>query len=173
MPATLRDVIILLVAALATTSCAQDEELELTSPAFADGGTIPLEYSCEGDNVSPPLRWANVPEETTELALVAVDHDAPGGAFVHWAVWSLEPDLDGIGRDDLPEGARQAETSSGKVGWVGPCPPNGDSAHEYVFTLLALERAVDLGEGAEPDEAVRTLEDAAVASADLRGRFGR
>ena len=173
MPATLRDVIILLVVAIAASGCAQDKELELTSSAFEDGETIPLEYSCEGDNVSPPLRWTDVPTTTKELALVVVDHDAPGGAFVHWAVWSLDPDLNALGRGELPEGAREAESSSGKVGWVGPCPPNGDAPHDYVFTLLALERKVDLGEGAEPDEAVRTLEAAASASTELRGRFGR
>lgn len=107
----------------------------LTSPAFSQGEPLPTRYSCDGRNVSPPLRWTAPPRGTRSLALAVTDPDAPGGTFVHWRVSGLRPSL-----RSLPEGSRagvQGRNSSGGVGWTGPCPPPG-SAHRYVFELRAL-----------------------------------
>ena len=108
----------------------------LTSSAFADGGHIPREFSCDGANISPPLAWTGVPAGTAALVLVVDDPDARG--FAHWIV------LDLAGRDgDLPKGVppstaspQQGRNDFGDAGWGGPCPPSG--THHYRFTLTAL-----------------------------------
>jgi Raf kinase inhibitor-like YbhB/YbcL family protein len=124
----------------------------LTSTAFAEGGAIPTEFSCDGANVSPPLSWAGVPAGTEALVLVVDDPDARG--FVHWIVLDL-PGTDG----SLPQAVsptadspQQGTTSFGKVGWGGPCPPSG--THHYRFTLTALAAPLGLpGHPSGPDVA--------------------
>jgi Raf kinase inhibitor-like YbhB/YbcL family protein len=105
----------------------------LLSPAFHPGGTIPKQYTCDGANVSPALRWTAPPRGTVSLSLRVVDPDAPGGAFVHWDVRGLSPRLRG-----LPAGSRLGgPNSAGGRGWTGPCPPPGPR-HHYRFELRAL-----------------------------------
>src|ERR1051326_4843124 len=101
--------------------------LVLSSPAFHQGGTIPTRYTCDGANVSPPLRWAAPPHGTVSLSLTVFDPDAPGGGFLHWRIAKLSPRL-----RSLPTGSHL-----GVRPWTGPCPPAGP-AHHYRFTLRAL-----------------------------------
>ncbi len=105
----------------------------LTSPAFPSGGTIPARYTCDGANVSPPLRWSAPPRGTVSLALTVLDPDAPGGSFLHWQVRGIPPRTRG-----LPAGsALGGRNGSGRSGWTGPCPPAGP-AHRYRFALRAI-----------------------------------
>jgi len=107
----------------------------LTSPAFHSGGSIPTRFSCDGANVSPPLRWTAPPRGTTSLSLTVLDPDAPvQGGFVHWRISRLPKTA-----RSLPAGSRLGgANSTGSTGWTGPCPPPGP-AHHYRFALRALD----------------------------------
>jgi Raf kinase inhibitor-like YbhB/YbcL family protein len=116
--------------------------MKITSTAFAEGQPIPKRYTCDGENVSPPLAWSGVPAAAKGLVLVVDDPDAPGGLFTHWIVFNLPPST-----SSLPEGVKpaggisQGTNDFGKAGYGGPCPPKG--RHRYVFHLFALESGLD------------------------------
>jgi hypothetical protein len=114
--------------------------LKLTSTAFAEGQPIPKRYTCDGENVSPPLAWSGVPAATKRLVLVVDDPDAPGGLFTHWIVFNLPPStstLPEVVKPAANQGISQGTNDFGKPGYGGPCPPKG--RHRYVFHLFALE----------------------------------
>lgn len=120
--------------------------MELYSPAFAQGGEIPMKYTCEGRDVSPPLSWKGVPEGAESLALIVDDPDAPDPAnprmtWVHWVVYNIPPDAEGLPEDAgsgrLPPGAEDGINDWNRTGYGGPCPPIG--RHRYFFKLYALD----------------------------------
>jgi Raf kinase inhibitor-like YbhB/YbcL family protein len=134
----------------------------LTSTAFADGGAIPREFTCDGANVSPALSWSGAPAGTAALVLVVDDPDARG--FVHWLVLDL-PGTDG----DLPKGVdpaaaspQQGRNGFGQPGWGGPCPPSG--THHYAFTLTAIAAPLKL-----PDHPAASAVQDALAAANVLG----
>jgi Raf kinase inhibitor-like YbhB/YbcL family protein len=140
--------------------------LRLTSSAFENGAAIPTEYTCLGDDVSPPLAWTGVPAGTAELAVVVRDPDADG--FVHWVIAGLSPDLGGMARGNPPSQAVQELNDFGRQGWSGPCPPSG--THNYDFRIYALAEPSGLAAGAAGARAAEQLETATVlASAALSG----
>jgi Raf kinase inhibitor-like YbhB/YbcL family protein len=147
--------------------------IELTSPAFDDGGTIPERYARDGDDVFPPLRWSGVPGGTRQLALSVEDPDAPDGTFVHWVVAGLDAELDRLESGELPETAVEGRNDFGDVGYGGPQPPEGDDAHRYVFTLSALDDDVRFEPGAEPRTFHDALQGKVIATGQLTGRFAR
>jgi Raf kinase inhibitor-like YbhB/YbcL family protein len=144
------------------------EQIQLTSTAFKDGGTIPKPYTCSGAGDPPPLRGTNVPRSAKSMALLMEDPDAPGGAFVHWTTWNLSPRS--LASTDHPS---EGKNSSGRTGWTPPCPPKGDKPHRYVFTLYALSKPLGLANGASADAVHRALRGKAIAMGRLTGRFGR
>jgi Raf kinase inhibitor-like YbhB/YbcL family protein len=146
-------------------------ELKLASTAFRDGGEIPRRYSCDGPGESPPLTWSGVPRDTRELALLVEDPDAE--RFVHWTVLRIPPGTREIEEDSLPDDAIETDNSFGERGWGGPCPPDGDPPHRYVFAVYALRAPLDLDESASPDEVRAALARQALARGLLTGRFGR
>lgn len=148
------------------------ERIELRSQAFADGAEIPERFTCDGDDVPPPLTWSGVPAETRELALVMEDPDAPDGTFVHWTIWGLSPKSRRI-EQAATTGARQGENSFGDMGWGGPCPPEGDEPHGYEFVIYALREPLGLEAGAAPGEVRDAIADRAIARGLLVGRYGR
>ncbi len=120
--------------------------LTLTSPAFSHGGEIPTEYTCEGPDISPELRWNDVPAGTKSLALIVDDPDAPDPAapkmtWVHWVLYNLPPDCTGLPKgvaaSQLPAGTREGLNDWKRTGYGGPCPPIG--RHRYYFKLYALD----------------------------------
>lgn len=127
--------------------------LKLTSTAFPHQGDIPSLYTCDGRDISPPLNWAGVPPNTKSLALIAYDPDAPDPAapkmiWVHWVLYNLPWDCNGLRQDvgsrDLPAGTREGQNNWRRTGYGGPCPPIG--RHRYFFKLLALGTVLpDLG----------------------------
>ncbi len=126
--------------------------MQLASEAFGEGGTIPVSHTCDGDNLSPPLAWSEVPDGAAAFVLVVDDPDA--GGFIHW----LLTDIPGDSRE-LPEGAGDAigmpgRNDFGLTGWGGPCPPSGE--HRYVFTLYALSEPIQI----EADASARAVRDA-------------
>jgi hypothetical protein len=147
----------------------------LTSPAFADGEPIPVDYTCDGAGISPPLAWSGVPEGTAAFALIEEDPDANG--FVHWVVLNVPPDW-----TDIEEGASwpiggdpiEGANGAGEVGYIGSCPPSG--THDYVFTLYALSEPapVDVEPSRLTAASVRELISGILAGqAVLTGTYGR
>ena len=128
------------------------DELELRSDAFVDGGQLQPDFTCDGDDVSPPLAWDGAPDGTAAYALIVDDPDARG--FVHWAVAHIRGDVTALernasaSRSDLVQG----RNDFGRGGYGGPCPPSG--SHRYVFRLLALSQPLELS-GAPDADAVR------------------
>jgi Raf kinase inhibitor-like YbhB/YbcL family protein len=111
--------------------------IRLSSPAFASGAGIPPRYTCDGADISPPLRWSGVPAGASSLELTMLDRDVPGG-FTHWSVTGVSPRLTGLSAGHVPPGAVQALNDLGWVGYGGPCPNVEDKPHHYVLTLTAL-----------------------------------
>lgn len=150
--------------------------ITLESSAFAPNGSIPAQYTCTGENASPPLSWSELPPETSSLALVMDDPDAPGGTFVHWVVYNLPPETRELPsalptESTLPNGGSQGKSSFGKTGYGGPCPPSG--THRYSFRLYALDKAVDLPPGATKAELFEALNNSVLAIAQLTGRYSK
>jgi hypothetical protein len=145
--------------------------LVVVSPAFAAGEPIPERYTCDGDEVSPPLAIQGAPTGAAELAVVVRDPDADG--FVHWVVAGLPADTTGLAEGGpLPEGAVEADNGFGEAGWAGPCPPEGDHTYELTVYALAEPSQLDAGDDAEAGaEAVESAEVAAVAT--LRWTYER
>ena len=121
--------------------------MQLTSPAFESGGTIPKKHTGEGDDVSPALAWADAPDATQSFAIVCHDPDAPlvtpgRYGFVHWVLYDIPASV-----SELAEGSGdfvQGKSDFGKQGYAGPMPPEGHGTHNYYFWLLALDQALDL-----------------------------
>jgi Raf kinase inhibitor-like YbhB/YbcL family protein len=152
---------------------AAPEEIRLTSPAFEADATIPREFTCDGDDISPPLNWTGVPADARSLALLMEDPDAPDGTFVHWTLFDIAPDTTRLEAAQVPEGAREGENSFGDEGYGGPCPPEDDEPHRYVFTLYALRAEPGVDTGAPPAEVREAIADVAIARGQLIGRYGR
>jgi Raf kinase inhibitor-like YbhB/YbcL family protein len=141
----------------------------LASPAFTPGGPIPVRFTCDGTDVSPPLTWT-APPPAAELALVVRDPDADG--YVHWIVTGIDPVVQGFGEGGVPETAVELVNSGGTAGWSGPCPPAG-STHTYEITLYALPEPLGPEVSAPAADAVAMVEGAASARATLTGTYGR
>jgi Raf kinase inhibitor-like YbhB/YbcL family protein len=128
--------------------------LELESPAFPRGAALPPRFTAAGDNCSPPLAWTGAPKGTRSFALIVDDPDVPSRAFVHWLAWNIAGHLAALPECLPPDSAavRQGKNDFGALGWGGPKPPRGKGAHRYVFRLLALDRFLDLAQGASRRE---------------------
>jgi Raf kinase inhibitor-like YbhB/YbcL family protein len=122
--------------------------MEVSSDAFAKEGQIPVGYTCDGTNISPPLSWGPVPHGTASIAILVTDPDAPGGTFIHWMAYNIPPGtreipVGGPGKDVLPAGSVQGMNDMGRPGYGGPCPPKG-IPHHYHFTVYALDSTISL-----------------------------
>lgn len=145
--------------------------MELKSTAFEHNSSIPVKYTCDGENVSPPLSISAVPEDAKSLVLIAEDPDAPAGTFCHWTVWNIPPQVREIPEDSVPEGAIEGLTDFGKVGWGGPCPPSG--THRYFFKIYALDTILNLPEGASKDQLQQAIKGHLLGEAELVGLYAR
>ena len=152
--------------------------LTLLSGVFAHDHQIPVKYTCDGENISPPLEWAGVPEGVRSLALVCDDPDAPGGTFRHWAVFNLPPETEyleeGLSSPNSPGRYQEGANDFGHRAYGGPCPPAGHGPHHYRFRLLALnverlELAMEATVAQVEEEARRHL----LAEAELVGHYER
>lgn len=145
---------------------------KLDSPAFSDGATIPVDFSCEGQDKSPELRWSESPANTRSFALIMDDPDAPGGTFTHWVLFDLPAAARQLSAGDNAIGVA-GQNGFGSSGYRGPCPPPG-GAHRYFFKLYALDVAtLNLPAGAARSDVEQALRDHIVGRAQLMGRFGR
>jgi hypothetical protein len=150
--------------------------ISMSSPAFADGELIPVKYTCDGENVSPPLEWGGLPAGAQSLALIMDDPDAPSGTFVHWVIYDLPPTLSGL-PEDVPSdekpsvGGTQGNNGAGKLGYTGPCPPSG--THHYFFRLYALDARLDAAAGLSKDKLLQAMEGHVLAQGELMGIYSR
>ena len=137
--------------------------LLLASPAFAQGGPIPSEYTCDGADISPPLRWSGVPSGTGSLVLVVEDPDAASGLFRHRAAVDIPPGVGGLSagyvRSRPAAGLREARNDFGADDYGGPCPPRSAGTHHYHFRLLAISRpSLDLAASATAEQVVEAAQ---------------
>jgi len=154
------------------------ETLTLTSPGFENGTSLPARFTCDGENMSPPLSWGGVPEGTKSLALIMDDPDVPkalrpDGVFDHWTLFNIPPDTREIlaGETVGTLGANGA----GKNQYAGPCPPREyePSEHRYFFRLYALDTMLDIPEGANKQQVLAAMEGRILAQAELMGKYKR
>ena len=151
-------------------------KIEISSPAFKNNGTIPKQYTCDGRNISPPLSWNGISADTKSLALICDDPDAPMGTWVHWVIYNMPPTSKGLQEGVLPipefaHTARQGITDFKKIGYGGPCPPNG--THRYFFKLYALDTKLNLESGATKKQLEDAMKGHVVAQAELIGKYKR
>ena len=144
--------------------------MKLSSSAFGNKEVVPVEYTCDGDNVSPPLTFGDVPNKNKSLALIVDDPDAPMGTWVHWLVWNVPPDVTGFSKGEniaFPQG----KNDFGKQEYGGPCPPSG--AHRYFFKLYALDTMLDLQPGASKKQLEKAMTGHVIEEAQLMRTYSR
>ncbi len=155
-----------------TQSSADSSSLVLTSPAFGDGTSLPVQHTCQGQNTSPPLNITGVPSSTKSLALIMHDPDAISGDFVHWLVWDIPLSTKTIAANNVPAGVIQGQNDRGQNQYTGPCPPAGTGTHRYIFELYALDKILGLVPGANRDQLQRAMNGHIVGQHMLTGLFG-
>jgi phosphatidylethanolamine-binding protein (PEBP) family uncharacterized protein len=177
----MRPVLWLLAAAALAAGCGGDDRLSsddlprssaalrVSSPAFIDGSRLPQRYTCDGAGDEPPVEAGTVPATTSEVVLVVSDPDAPGGAYVHVTRYGIGPRGDG----SVDHGGREGLNSAGEIGWTAPCPPEGDDAHRYVWSVFALRDPTGLDAGATPGEVTESVRQGPLASGTITARYGR
>lgn len=152
-----------------------DATMTIRSSAFDDGDPIPDRFTCTDEDISPPLTFADVPDEAVALALIMDDPDAPAGTWTHWVFFDLPADQGSLDADaDIAAlGGTLGENSWDRAEHGGPCPPEGDDPHRYVFRLFALDAELGLDEGAARADVESAAEDHKVAEATLTGTYAR
>jgi Raf kinase inhibitor-like YbhB/YbcL family protein len=148
----------------------------LESAAFSPGDVIPVRFSCDGEDISPELKWGASPSGTVSLALIMDDPDAPGGTWIHWVIFNMPPDRTGLpegvpAEAELADGSRQGTNSGRRLGYAGPCPPG--ETHRYFFKLYALDQGPDLASGATADELTAVMDGHIIGQAELMGTYTR
>ncbi len=151
--------------------------LQLTSTAFENGVDIPVKHACDGEDVSPPLRWEGEPEATISFALIMEDPDAPGGTFTHWIVYNLPPDIHELEEAiplqvKLSNGGHHGENDFGKKGYGGPCPPEGEE-HTYIFRVFALKKKIPPESIHGGNDFYNAINGLTLARAEYKGKYRR
>lgn len=155
--------------------------IEIHSDAFSDDGTIPVRFSGEGENVSPPLSWSGVPAETKELVLICEDPDAPmAKPYLHWIMSGIEPQVsylpEGLSKEREPSelhGAVQGDNGSRQAGYTGPIPPKGHGTHHYHFELFALDHPLDAKDAPDRDALMKSMCGHVLAYGEVVGTYER
>ncbi|MBW0015248.1 YbhB/YbcL family Raf kinase inhibitor-like protein [Mycobacterium sp.] len=144
-----------------------DGPLTISSPAFADGAPVPVQYTCKGADLAPPLTWS----APLGGALVLDDPDAPRGPYIHWIVVGIPPGPGTTSDGQTPAGGTSLPNSAGRTGYSGPCPPAGTRVHHYRFTLYQLPADYQLPAGLVGAQAAQAIARAATAQAQFTGTF--
>lgn len=160
------------------TMLPKEEEMnfELTSTGFQHESSIPIKFSCDGEDISPPLTWNDPPEGVLSFALIHDDPDLPAGTWVHWVLFNIPSNTrelaEGIpAQDVLADGSLHGVNSWGRLDYGGPCPPGG--THRYFFKLYALDLMLDLASGASKADLLEAMDGHILAEAELMGTFSR
>jgi Raf kinase inhibitor-like YbhB/YbcL family protein len=145
--------------------------LRVNSPAFMDGARIPKKYTCDGDNVAPPLEWSLLPSGSKSVAIICEDPDAPSGVFTHWVHYDVP-----ASKNRLAEGAplgKDGENDFGTQGFGGPCPPRRDQAHHYQFHVYALDTDSLGPAGLSKDDARKAMSGHVLDEGEVTGVYKR
>jgi hypothetical protein len=150
--------------------------ITVTSSAFKDGEMIPVKYTCDGDGMSPPLDWADIPSGAKSIAMISDDPDAPMGTWVHWVIFNIPPDITSLPEGVPPgqvldNGAIQGMNDSRQVGYGSPCPPGG--VHRYFFKVYALDSKISLRQGATKMDLEDAMKGHVLGQGQLMGRYKR
>ena len=150
--------------------------IKIISPAFEEGGMIPQKYTCDGQDISPPLEWAAGPSGTKSYALIMDDPDAPTGTWVHWVLFNLSPNTLSLPEafspsNKLANGGIHGINDFKKFGYGGPCPPPG--IHRYFFKIYALDIVLTLSKGITKSQLEQAMKGHILASGELMGRYER
>lgn len=145
--------------------------MQLTSPVFEPNEEIPAKYTCDGQNINPPLSIDAVPPNAQSLVLIVDDPDAPAGAWTHWVVWNIDPKVGVITENSVPSGAVQGLNSFKNIVYGGPCPPSG--VHHYYFKIYALDKVLELAEGADLKALELAMYNHIIDSTQLIGLYER
>ncbi len=151
-------------------------KIQVTSSAFKDGEMIPHKYTCDGDNMSPPLAWSDIPAGAKSIALISDDPDAPRGDWVHCVILNMPPDTKGLPEnipsdEKVDNGAIQGMHDGGGIGYGSPCPPSG--THRYYFKIYVLDKMLGLQPGITKKELLKAMEGHILAQGELMGRYKR
>ena len=145
--------------------------MRITSPAFLENQKIPSMYTCDGENINPPLIFSDIPEDAKSLALILDDPDAPMGTFLHWMIWNIDPRTKEITENSFPNESFQGLNGAGKAGYIGACPPSG--VHHYHFKLFALNKMLDVSPNISKEELESQINDSLLEKAELIGLYSR
>ena len=145
--------------------------MKLSSPVFENNQSIPAKYTCDGEDINPPLQISEVPEGTKSLVLFVDDPDAPMGTWDHWIVWNINPSVSFIEENSVPEGGVQGMNDFGKQPYGGPCPPSG--THRYFFKFYALDNELELDSSSKKEALERAMEGHILDKAELIGLYKR
>lgn len=145
--------------------------MEITSQTFFHNEKIPPKYTCDGANLSPPLKFSNVPQDAKSLVLICDDPDAPMGDWIHWLIWNIDPQTVEIAENSCPKDAIQGTTSFGNTSYGGPCPPSG--THRYFFKLYALDTTLELPSSTQKADLETAMENHTIAKTELIGLYQR
>ncbi len=143
--------------------------MKISSTAFENNSLIPSKYTCEGQEINPPLEFKDVPEDTKSLVLIVDDPDAPMKTWIHWTIWNIDAKTTQILQNSCPKGAVEGITSFGRTGYGGPCPPSG--THRYFFKLFALDKMLDLSPNSHARDIESTIEGHIIRKAELIGLY--
>lgn len=145
--------------------------MNIKSSAFEENQLIPSSYTCDGDNISPPIQFSGVSDNAQSFALIMDDPDAPGKTFTHWMVWNINPDTKEIKENEWPDDSEQGLNDGGKIGYTGPCPPSG--THHYHFKLYSLNKKLNLSPDIKKEELEREIQEILIEKSELVGIYKR
>ncbi len=169
-------VLILSIFALIVWGAPKEKRMRLLSPAFENGAMIPTKYTCDGADISIPLIFKNIPAEAKSIAIIMDDPDAPMGVFVHWVIYDIPATLEGLSEGIpnepvLEHGIKQGINDFRRIGYGGPCPPNG--AHRYFIKAYALDRVLQAEPGLTKHQLLTLIQPFILDSAVLMGIYAR
>ncbi|MFD0975565.1 YbhB/YbcL family Raf kinase inhibitor-like protein [Salinimicrobium gaetbulicola] len=145
-----------------------EAKIKVSSTAFSGNSEIPEKYTCDGENVNPPLRFDHLPETTKSLALIVDDPDAPAGTWDHWVVWNIEPAKE-LAENSIP--GEEGKNSFKQNHYGGPCPPSG--THRYFFKVYALDSKLDLDKDSEKEDLEKAMQGKILSSGELIGLYSK
>jgi len=150
---------------------AKNNLFNIKSKAFTNNGSIPEKYTCDGDDMSPPLSWTGVPVGTKSIVIIVDDPDADEKTWVHWVIYDLSPSVNSLQENALNINGKQGITDFGKTGYNGPCPPSG--THRYFFKIYALDVLLNLPSGKTKQYIEEAMKGHILAQSELVGTYKR
>lgn len=145
--------------------------MKIFSAGFANQEKIPVKYTCDNNDINPPIGISEAPKNAKSLALIMDDPDAPSGRWIHWLLWNIDPSTSAIEENSIPRDALSGKNDFNKIQYGGPCPQTG--MHRYVFTLYALDKKLDLREGSTVSDLEIAMDEHIIEKAELVGVYTR